>query len=59
MSCKICGRFDCSESFHSIKEQEAHERYSDLSKNELIAELLDRDSTILDLKEKEKEKENE
>ena len=27
MSCKICGRNSCDESFHSIKEQEEFDRY--------------------------------
>ena len=26
MSCKICGRSSCTESFHSIEEQEEFER---------------------------------
>ncbi len=25
MSCRICGRNSCTESFHSLKEQEEHE----------------------------------
>jgi len=59
MSCKICGRSGCTESFHSIAEQEAHERYCDLSEYELRAELSDRDDEILNLKkELEDEREN-
>lgn len=27
MSCKICGRSSCTESFHSIKEQEEFDKY--------------------------------
>ena len=30
MSCKICGRKDCMECFHSIKEQEKFEEEQDL-----------------------------
>ena len=26
MACKICGRSSCTESFHSIREQEEHEK---------------------------------
>ena len=29
MSCRICGRSDCTESFHSIKEQERYEETED------------------------------
>lgn len=38
MSCKICGRGSCSESFHSIEEQENFEKYS-----KMLSKLNDRD----------------
>lgn len=43
MSCKICGRYSCTESFHSIEEQNEFEKYGNeldrYSRRDLI-ELL-------------------
>ena len=49
MSCKICGRSNCTSSFHSLKEQEDYEKYSSLDERELRSECMDKDAFIADL----------
>ena len=52
MSCKICGRNSCTESFHSLEEQEKHENpeayYEDIiSKLETDKEALEAENKKL------------
>lgn len=49
MSCRICGRGNCTSSFHSLEEQEAHSRYSDMSDVQLVRECVSKDYEIKDL----------
>jgi hypothetical protein len=49
MGCKICGRGSCCSSLHSIAEQEAHEKYSNMSERELIDECIDKSSEVCEL----------
>ena len=51
MTCRICGRGNCTQSFHSIDEHVEFEKYSDKTEAWLIRELLERDTEITDLKE--------
>ena len=51
MTCRICGRGNCTQSFHSIDEQVEFEKDSDKTEAWLIRELLERDTEITDLKE--------
>ncbi|KKK71102.1 hypothetical protein LCGC14_2917330 [marine sediment metagenome] len=62
MSCKICGRNSCTESFHSLEEQEKHENpeayYEDIiSKLETDKEALESENEKLKKRVKELEAE--
>jgi len=46
MACEICGRGNCTRSFHSLEEQEKYDKYSNKTERELISELIDRDDEI-------------
>jgi hypothetical protein len=50
MGCKICGRGSCMSSFHSLEEQEKYEKYASIDDMELIAECVDKDNEIEDMK---------
>lgn len=45
MSCRICGRSSCTESFHSLDEQEIYE----MSIEELRSEVIDLRFTVKNL----------
>ncbi len=49
MGCKICGRGSCTESFHSLPEQEQYSKYEAMSDNALISECVDKDNEIAEL----------
>ncbi len=51
MSCKICDRSSCIESFHSIETQEAFEKYGNWSNENLVRELIDKNLEIENLKD--------
>lgn len=46
MGCKICGRNNCTESFHSIEDQEKVGIYEDMSSDQLIHECITKDDEI-------------
>jgi hypothetical protein len=49
MSCSICGRGSCTKSFHSIEEQEKHDKYADMSEDRLIRECVDLSDEVSNL----------
>jgi uncharacterized coiled-coil protein SlyX len=51
MSCRICGRNSCCESFHSIEEQESFYKYEDKTTEELKDMCIENDDEIAQLKE--------
>ncbi len=50
MVCKICGIGNCITSFHSLVEQEQHDKYAKMDDRELIAECIDKDYKLEDIK---------
>lgn len=54
MSCRICGRGACTESFHSIEDQERFEKREEMSDdiNTLRRQLQDAQDEIEELKKK-------
>jgi hypothetical protein len=50
MTCKICNRYSCTESFHSIEEQEVWERLCNMSERELKNEIIDLHNEIVELR---------
>lgn len=54
MSCKICDRYSCTESFHSIEEQNEFEKYENqldrYSRRDLIELLKEADSLRIENK---------
>jgi hypothetical protein len=52
MSCRICGRSSCTESFHSLRDQEAWEERQGMSEDvdDLRREIQDLKAEIEDLK---------
>lgn len=42
MSCEICGRGNCTRSFHSLEEQEEHDNVADVTKEYVQRALLDK-----------------
>jgi hypothetical protein len=40
MSCKICGRGNCTESFHSIEDQEDHEKTFGIFKERMVDTII-------------------
>ena len=52
MSCNICSRGSCMTSFHSISEQEIHEKWSSMSDRELKDNCIEQDGIIDELNER-------
>ena len=52
MSCPICGRGSCTESFHSIEEQERFDAVAGMDEYQLRREVVDLRLEIKDLKAK-------
>ena len=50
MTCKICNRYSCTESFHSLIEQERWERLYSMNERELRDEIIDLQNEINDLR---------
>lgn len=42
MGCEICGRGNCTRSFHSLEEQEEHDNVADVTKEYVQRTLLDK-----------------
>ena len=49
MTCRICNRSSCTESFHSLIEQEKWERLYSMNERELRDEIIDLQNEINDL----------
>ena len=50
MTCKICNRYSCAESFHSLIEQEKWEKLYSMNERELREEIIDLQNEINDLR---------
>ena len=50
MSCRICGRGNCTESFHSIEEQEEFDKYANMTERELISEVISLSDEVQNLR---------
>ena len=50
MTCKICNRYSCAESFHSLEEQLKWERLYSMNERELRDEIIDLQNEINDLR---------
>ena len=50
MTCRICNRFSCAESFHGLEEQLKWERLYNMNERELREEIIDLQNEINDLR---------
>ena len=50
MTCRICNRSSCTESFHNLIEQEKWERLYSMNERELRDEIIDLQNEINDLR---------
>jgi hypothetical protein len=50
MTCKICNRYSCTESFHSLEEQLLWEKLYNMDERELRNEIIDLRNEIIDLR---------
>ena len=50
MTCRICNRSSCTESYHSLAEQERWERLYSMNERELREEIIDLQNEINDLR---------
>ena len=49
MSCRICGRGNCTDSFHSLAQQKEFEKYASMSEIEMVSQLIDLNGEVADL----------